>query len=728
MLLGISIVLVTFVSVILGAIVLANNPAKLSNRVFAVLSSFMALWILANFFSDRFWITEFWVRVTFAAAVGAVGGFAIFANVFPTGILNWRRKLFIGFIIISALVSASSLVVQGIYQRSSGPTGFNVYHGPLYTAYFAVILIAMTYGIVSVVRNLRRARGADKVQLQYFSIGSILAVLIGVSFNLILPIILGGSEFSRYGFFAALPLLGFTSYAIIKHRLFNIRAVVARSLAYVFSIIVFAFIYAFVVFGLAQGVFLKNILTTQLSQQIFNVVLAVILAFTFPTIRRFFERITDRIFYRDRYDPQRLVSDIGRVLASEILLEKLAAKVLTIIQTQIHLSNGNIVVMGEDGIFYQTHADRIQQLYHAPELAKFNKGITVADELANNERRDILERHNVRAVFPLRTKESFVGYLLLGEKQSGDIFSSQDIQTLTIIADELAIAINNARSYQEIQRFNETLREKVRQATAELRHANVELKELDKAKDEFISMASHQLRTPLTAVRGYTSMVMDGDFGKVSGDQKDTLKQAFDAATRMTRLVDDLLNVSRIQSGKFRIERADVDLNKVLPEEVSMLASAAEMKHVALTFHKPKSAVPVLQIDEGKTRQCLMNLMDNAIYYSAAAASGGKVEVYLEADKDWVSFKVMDNGIGVPKSEQDKLFKKFYRAPNAQKTRPDGTGLGLFLVGKVVKDQGGEIIFESEEGKGSTFGFRLPVKASGEGVGVIASKEEPVGK
>ena len=154
-----------------------------------------------------------------------------------------------------------------------------------------------------------------------------------------------------------------------------------------------------------------------------------------------------------------------------------------------------------------------------------------------------------------------------------------------------------------------------------------------------------------------------------------------------------------------------------------MLGTAAEMKHVTINFHKPKAPVPALQIDEGKTRQCLMNLMDNAIYYSSTAEGGGKVDVYLEADADWVSFKVKDNGIGVPKAEQAKLFQKFYRAPNAQKTRPDGTGLGLFLVGRVTKDQGGEIIFESEEGKGSTFGFKLPIKPAGEDLSTTPSAE-----
>ncbi|QQS26819.1 hypothetical protein IPM44_03815 [bacterium] len=698
---------------VLGLIVILANSKGYQNRLLACFNFSASLWLLTNFLASiatRDTSALLWSRLAVIPAVLSASFFLLLSLSFQP---SPKKRPWLIVALAVASLSFTFLAPTNLNATSITAGQNNLVVGPLYIPLLAYLLLCVGGGLIVLGTSYRKARGMLRQQILYVFTGIILA-FVPVIFTNAVAILFGINSFLDTGPSFVLIFVAFSSFAIVRHRLLNIRAVVARSLAYVFSIGAFSLIYAFLAFGLAQGVLLKNVLTTQLSRQIFNVVLAVVLAFTFPTIRRFFEKITDRVFYRDRYDPQKLVSDIGRVLASEILLEKLSAKVLKILDAQIHLANSNIVVMGEDGIFYQTHANKIQQLYHAPELTRFNKGVTLVDEVVDAQKRDILDRHNVRAVFPLRTREAFVGYLLLGEKQSGDIFSSQDVQTLQIISDELAIAINNARSYQEIQGFNETLREKVRQATAELRHANAELKELDKAKDEFISMASHQLRTPLTAVRGYTSMVMDGDFGRVSKEQKETLKQSFDAATRMTRLVDDLLNVSRIQSGKFKIERTDVDLNKVLPEEISMLATAAEMKHVVINFHVPKEPVPILQIDEGKTRQCLMNLMDNAIYYSSTARDGGKVDVYLEANAGWVSFRVVDNGIGVPKAEQAKLFQKFYRAPNAQKTRPDGTGLGLFLVGRVTKDQGGEVIFESEEGKGSTFGFKLPVKAAGE--------------
>ncbi len=701
-----------------GIFVLLNNPKSKPNRWFFAFICTVVIWILSLNFADNFNNVDLAMMASRAAF--AVSGFIFyslyqFSRNFPRELKgrNWFGYISLGLACLILVLSPTQLTVQSVQIVDYGA---EVVGG----AFYPILLIVILANLFFTGRNLWHSRkgvtAIEKQQVRLISYGLASFAFVALTTNLFL-VLFGVSSLGFLGPPSVLLFVVPTSNAIVKHRLFDIRSVVARSVAYVFSIGVFTGVYAFVAFGLAQGIVLRNILVTQRSQEIFNVFLAVVLAFTFPTIRRYFEKITDRVFYRDRYDPQLLVSEIGRVLASEIRLEPLTKRVLQILTSHMRAVEANIVVVDKDDIYYQTHGDKIHQLYHRDDLKLLKNQMVVADELpAADTRRMMLERHNVRAVLSMKTKESFVGYLLIDEKRSGDIFTSEDIQTLRIIADELAVAIQNARSYQEIQTFNATLREKIRQATKDLRHANNELKALDKAKDEFISMASHQLRTPLTAVRGYTSMVMDGDFGKIGKEQQETLQQAFDAATRMGRLVDDLLNVSRIQSGKFRIERTPVDLNKVLPEEVSLIETTASSKSVAVHFNPSTQPVPILSLDEGKTRQALMNLMDNAIYYSSTAAGGGKVEVFLESDAKYVSFRVVDNGIGVPKAQQAKLFKKFYRAPNAQKTRPDGTGLGLFLVGKVVQGQGGEIIFESIEGKGSTFGFKLPIKPAGDGL------------
>jgi signal transduction histidine kinase len=298
-----------------------------------------------------------------------------------------------------------------------------------------------------------------------------------------------------------------------------------------------------------------------------------------------------------------------------------------------------------------------------------------------------------------------VGYILFGPKLSGDLYSRQDKQFISIAANEMAIAIQNARRFDEIKQFNETLKLEVERATAELRSSNKKLQELDTAKDEFITMASHQLRTPLTSIKGYLSMVLEGDVGKVSSKQRDMLGAAFSSSQRMVFLIGDLLNVSRLQTGKFVIEPVVCDVPDMIISEIEQLRETARSKKLKLVFKAPKN-FPKLYLDETKTRQVVMNFIDNAIYYTP---SGGKIEVSLSATPTKVEFLVKDNGIGVPKHEAHNLFTKFYRAANARKARPDGTGLGLFMAKKVIIDQGGAIIFHSKEGEGSTFGFTFPM-------------------
>ena len=724
----ISLVFLELALILLGLFVYLSGPNSRVNRIFAVFILMSCWWVAVNILSltqDPSMQVFFARQITPASTLTSLF-FLLFCSAFT------KREF--SKVVIAALALPTIILCALSWTSLNFSVGMRdgvqyFEFGALNWPYVLMLAIYLIAGFWLITASLLRSKGYERQQYVYSLTGLGLSGVISLVIGAIMPA-LGNDSLSNFTPFTVFLGVGLTSYSIVKHRLFNIRAVVARSATYILSIGTVGVLYGFVAYGTVGEFLTTQVFKTEIGQRVIFTTLAVILAFTFPYIRRFFERVTDRIFYKDRYDPQQLISKIGRVLASEIRLDPLAKHVTKILQDAMHISDVNIIVLGnpentedvdekkkgEVVLYYQAHDEKAHQKYNVQEISTIRLPVVITDELGASDEKSMLEHHNIRAALSLRTKEEFIGYLLLSDKRSGDIYSDQDIQTLRIIANELAVAIQNARSYQEIQLFNETLREKIRQATKDLTHANKELKALDKAKDEFISMASHQLRTPLTAVRGYTSMVMDGDFGKVSGEQKDTLKQSFDAATRMTRLVDDLLNVSRIQSGKFRLERAEVDLNKILPEELGLIETTATAKNVKVTYHAPKDPVPLLMIDEGKTRQCLMNLMDNAIYYSSTTPSGGKVDVYLEADKDNVSFRVVDNGIGVPKDQQAKLFKKFYRAPNAQKTRPDGTGLGLFLVGKVVRDQAGKIIFESTEGKGSTFGFSLPIKAAGEGL------------
>jgi signal transduction histidine kinase len=296
-------------------------------------------------------------------------------------------------------------------------------------------------------------------------------------------------------------------------------------------------------------------------------------------------------------------------------------------------------------------------------------------------------------VTKLVARSKLVGIMAVGSGGTLEDFEAADIDLLQRLGEAVGIALDNKLLFEENQ-----------QVLQQLRKANSRLKELDATKDEFISMASHQLRTPLTTIKGYLSMVLEGDVGPVTKDERQMIQQAFDSSERMVFLIADLLNVSRLQSGKFVIDNKPTDLAEMVAGEVKQLQETAKNHHLSLTYEKP-AGFPILNLDETKIRQVIMNFMDNAIYYTPA---GGSIEVKVQATPDTVSYTVTDTGLGVPKAEQHHLFSKFYRAGNARKMRPDGTGLGLFMAKKVITAQGGAIIFQSDEGKGSTFGFSFP--------------------
>ncbi len=304
----------------------------------------------------------------------------------------------------------------------------------------------------------------------------------------------------------------------------------------------------------------------------------------------------------------------------------------------------------------------------------------------------------LREALPLQTiyitklmaRKHLVGIIVIGFNSQVHELHRSDANLFERLSEAVGVALDNRLLFEE----NQLVLKK-------LQKTNEKLRELDEAKDDFISMASHQLRTPLTSVKGYMSMVLEGDAGKVSKTQSKLLEQAFTSSQRMVYLIADLLNVSRLKTGKFVIEATPTNLAEVVKGEVAQLVETAKGRGLEMVYHQPK-AFPSLMLDENKIRQVIMNFIDNAIYYTP---SGGHITISVNNTPSTVEFTVNDDGLGVPREEQHHLFTKFYRADNAKKARPDGTGLGLFMAKKVIVAQGGAIIFKSQEGKGSTFGF-----------------------
>jgi signal transduction histidine kinase len=540
-------------------------------------------------------------------------------------------------------------------------------------------------------------------------VGAVLTLIPGVIMNAILPIF-GNDKAAFFGPNSLLFLALFTSIAIIKHRFLDIRLIVVRTLGYVLSLLTISSI-AFIFLAYLSKILNENNISSSIQSSIY-VALTLVLAASYQPFKRIFDSLTNKLFYRDAYDTQTLLNEFNETIVSTIDLEQLLERSSMVIEKYIKPDASAFAIRSkEDDTVRMISAENPKLSKEAIEqmrgyVHKSEEKVFVTDALEEGDERDLkllLQEANVGMLVRITTDPAVegTGYIILGYKKSGNVYNSQDTSAMEIMANELAIAIQNALQFEEIQQFTVTLQETVEEKTRQLRKSNEKLKQMDETKDEFISMASHQLRTPLTSVKGYVSMVIEGDAGELNPMQKKLLDQAFTSSQRMVYLIADLLNVSRLRTGKFVIDAIPSNLADVVKGEVDQLLETAASRDLELTYEKPDN-FPELLLDETKIRQVIMNFIDNAIYYTP---SGGHIRVELKDTGSTVEYTVTDDGLGVPKSEQHHLFTKFYRANNAKKARPDGTGLGLFMAKKVIVAQGGSLIFKSTEGKGSTFGF-----------------------
>jgi PAS domain S-box-containing protein len=228
--------------------------------------------------------------------------------------------------------------------------------------------------------------------------------------------------------------------------------------------------------------------------------------------------------------------------------------------------------------------------------------------------------------------------------------------------------------------------------------------EIDRIKSEFISLASHQLRTPLSSIKTYSHMLLEGFMGALNEDQIKALESVVDASDRMNQLTDTLLNITRIEAGSMTISKKEVEICLLAEKVIKEQSLDAEAKNISVTLNAPKKST-LVNTDKFIIKEILTNLLSNAIKYTP---DNGKVSIEIKSAKDEVVCRVVDTGIGIPKNAQEQIFDKFYRAPNVAERDTTGTGLGLYLIKSLADRINIPIWFESEEGKGSSFCFSLP--------------------
>lgn len=250
-------------------------------------------------------------------------------------------------------------------------------------------------------------------------------------------------------------------------------------------------------------------------------------------------------------------------------------------------------------------------------------------------------------------------------------------------------------------------KEQISQMAESLEQANTKLQELDRTKTEFLSIASHQLRTPLSIIKGYVELISDGAFGRVTKKTKEILAEMDESNERLVKLVDEFLDITRIEQGRTKFSFAQENMNDVINSCVKELTERAHQKGLEIKWKESRTAGKDIRMDSEKVRHVVFNFIDNAIKYSPE----GTVNVKIEEKDELVTVRVQDQGFGFNKEDEANFFQKFYRGKNVEGTNVNGTGLGIYVCRKFIEAHEGRVWAKSPGlGKGSEFGFELPVK------------------
>ncbi len=286
---------------------------------------------------------------------------------------------------------------------------------------------------------------------------------------------------------------------------------------------------------------------------------------------------------------------------------------------------------------------------------------------------------------PLKIEEEMIGVLRFASMKEG-FFDDDHVRVAELLAERSAVIVQNARLYEKVMA------------------ANRELERLNQVKTEFVSMVSHELRTPVTAIKGFVDVVLGEDAGPINEQQRKFLRIAHNSIERLSLLISDLLDVSRIESGQLKIILQPVAMDKIIQECFDTYRASIESKQINFELRIEKK-IPIVSADESRVKQVIENLLSNAMKF---VPQGGFIKMSIDDLGDFVIVSVVDSGVGIKKEDQEKIFSMFYQVDSSLTRKVGGTGLGLAISKAIVEMHGGRIWVESEPGRGSAFRFLIP--------------------
>jgi signal transduction histidine kinase len=706
---------------VVGAMVAAVGPEKRAARLFVVASILLGLYVAL--LQSR--ITGF-VYVQTVALTLAPATIIHFFLSFPEE-RAFARSRWVWLLYLPSLV----LMILALWAyHDAVQAGAGVYDAPLWG--LLTSRVGFTYLLFSGILGLMllahvyatTSQQIQRRQLQWIMVG-LLCALVPAAVDLVLTLRAEQStQIFSWLLLGFLPLPITFALAVLRYRLWNLDLMLSRSIVYGLVTASLAAVYLLLVSGLSMAL---GIVAGSGQHTLVLFVSALVIGLLVSPLRGRVQAIIDRVFFRQQVDHQAALAKWSQELGTSLRFADLARLLLQEVPEQLQVEQAWLLVLDEgecrleplslpeaapgpvEDLYIPVHSAFVVYLTHPGTVLLLREEASVPDAFGQEVAAILAEWRDagVDLVLPLVSGGQAaegprpVGIYLLGRKLSGDVYQHQEMELLRTLSNQAAIAIANARLYEQVAALSQELERKVQERTKELR--------------DFVSVVYHELSTPITSIRGYNDLLLDIDDALLSPRQLRYLHAIRRSASRLMRLVADLSDVAKIEDGRLKIHPEPLDLHHAVSETLGPLRGIIDEKGLQVTVSIPPE-VGVVQGDRHRVVQILTNLVSNACRYTPA---GG--QIILAAARlhggsrargpgsDLVELTVTDTGIGIPRADLEHIFERFYRGPDPMVQEQPGTGLGLSITRSLVELHGSQLWVSSTIGQGSTFGFALPL-------------------
>jgi signal transduction histidine kinase len=634
----------------------------------------------------------FWGRTGFATSGIIPSGFLIFAFLFPGEQRRINVTELVLLVFLTALFVALSFTRTIVFSLGSGPKMF--VYGPIYPVFSVYVTGFIVLGLVFLVKTFKKAIGIERLQVKYCLLGMFFTSGLGLVNNLFLPMA-GFSRFNWLGPSLTVIMVGFTTYSIVRHRLMDINIVFKKGTTY-FLLILLVFVPSFLLILLGQRIFIGS-MDALFSIFVFSILLFA--AIFFYRIKPGTEKAVEQLLFRKHYDYRETLANFSKTMVSILDLESLSKKVIETITRTMGIEKASLFLLSEEqGGFYLSEFKNLEEVSSCTFLSKASplpsclrrRGeLLIREELVKGrgieERDEIAHEMSLLGAdvsIPLLFKGELIGMINLSHKFNKEAYSNEDINLLGTLANQAAIAIENARLYEDLKKSKSYMRRADRLASLGTLTAGL----------------AHEIRNPLVAVKTLTQLLPERLEDEEFRDH--FLKIANSEVDRISSLVNELLEFARPSEPKLELE----NINTLLDGMILLVSSETKKKGVeVIKDYAPD--LPLIQLDREQMKQVLLNLLLNAI---EATEEKGTITVRSRpftkpGGEPYVQVEFRDTGCGIPEEHLENIFNPFFT------TKRSGSGLGLTISNQIVQDHHGYIHVESKLHKGTSFFVNLPL-------------------